>query len=397
MRQRLFITTTAALLAAAAFAGDGQGNTSILPQAQETEVIPAQPVEQEKKDELFSKPKFSGFFIGQYQYSAPDGEADNTLSVRMLRLTVTGRILGDFQYTVQGQASGNTEKLSDSPRLLDANIEWQGLGQLKVKVGQFKVPFSFDNASNPIDVGFTNFSQGRQKLVGASDRSGSRASNGRDIGLQIQGDLLPVNGHSLLHYQVGVFNGQGTNTKDVDNQKDIIGGLWVAPIPGLRIGAFGWTGSYAREGTITEADGSTRTGLQKVHKYRYAFGAEYAKNDYLFRAEYIHNTGYGFKTQANKDSSESDLTINTAAGDKADAFYALASVPVIGKKGFLRARYDLYRSTAEWSSAKTQYELQFKYLLHKNLIATIEYAFVNDRTLDDHNYSLVDAQFIVRF
>lgn len=355
-------------------------------------------VNQDKKEELFSKPKVSGFFIGQYQYSAPDGESDNTLSVRMLRLTVTGRILSDFQYTVQGQANGNTEKLGDSPRLLDANIEWQKFKQFKVKAGQFKLPFSFDNASNPIDVGFTNFSQGRQKLVNASDRSGARSSNGRDIGIQIQGDLFPNSqGRSILHYQVGVFNGQGTNTKDVDNQKDIVGGIWVAPIDGLRIGVFGWTGSYAREGTITADDGSTHTGLVKVDKRRYAFGAEYAKNDYVFRAEYIHNTGYGFKTQANKDDSESDVTINTSNGDKADAFYALASVPVIGKKGFLRARYDLYRKSAEWDTSKTQYELQFKYLLHKHLIVALEYALVNDRTLDDHNYSLIDAQFIVRF
>lgn len=44
-----------------------------------------------------------------------------------------------------------------------------------------------------------------------------------------------------------MFNGQGINTKDVDNQKDIIGGLWVMPISGMRLGAFGWTGSYARK------------------------------------------------------------------------------------------------------------------------------------------------------
>lgn len=352
----------------------------------------------EKKEEVFSKPKVSGFFIGQYQFSDPDGESSNTLSVRMLRLTVTGRILNDFQYTVQGQASGNTENLSDSPRLLDANIEWQKFNQFKVKAGQFKLPFTFDNASNPIDVGFTNFSQGRQKLVNASDRSGARSSNGRDIGVQIQGDLFPgSDGHSFLHYQVGVFNGQGTNTKDVDNQKDIVGGIWIAPINGLRIGVFGWTGSYARQGTITDEDGSTHTGVLKVDKQRYAFGAEYSKNDYLFRAEYIHNTGYGFKTQASKDDSESDLTINTSNGNKADAFYALASVPVIGKKGFIRARYDLYRKAAKWDSSKTQYELQFKYILHKNLIVALEYALVNDRTLEDHNYNLVDAQFIVRF
>lgn len=103
---------------------------------------------------------------------------------------------------------------------------------------------------HPIDQGFMGYSQNVSKLAGFSDRAGEHASNGRDIGLQFQGDFLKnANGRNLLHYQIGVFNGQGTNTKDVDQQKNVIGGVWVMPVSGMRIGAFGWTGSYARKGT----------------------------------------------------------------------------------------------------------------------------------------------------
>ena len=67
-----------------------------------------------------------------------------------------------------------------------------------------------------------------------------KSSGGRDIGIQVSGDVLPnSNGRKLLHYQVGVYNGEGINTADKDNRKDIIGGLWVMPVKGLRIGAFG--------------------------------------------------------------------------------------------------------------------------------------------------------------
>ena len=59
---------------------------------------------------------------------------------------------------------------------------------------------------------------------------------------------LQRNGRRLLHYQVGVYNGEGINQKDTDQRKDIIGGLWVMPIQGVRIGAFGWTGSRADVG-----------------------------------------------------------------------------------------------------------------------------------------------------
>ena len=105
-----------------------------------------------------------------------------------------------------------------------------------MKIGQFKNPFTFENPMHPIDQGFMGYSQNVSKLAGFSRLvAGEHASNGRDIGLQFQGDFLKnANGENLLHYQIGVFNGQGTNTKDVDhNQKNVIGGVWVMPVSGM--------------------------------------------------------------------------------------------------------------------------------------------------------------------
>ena len=358
--------------------------------------MPAQA--QDGKKEIFSMPKFSGYFIGQYQYSSQEGEESNSFNFRLLRLSLTGRILNDFEWKVQAQANGDTETLGSSPRMVDIYVEWQKYSPFKVKFGQFKRPFTFENPLNPIDVGFLAYAQAVNKLSGFSDRSGERSSNGRDIGVQIQGDLFPnAEGRTLLHYQVGVFNGQGINTKDVDNQKDIIGGVWVAPVEGLRIGLFGWTGSYSREGTVTDDDGTERDATVTVDKRRYAISAEYAKDDWVLRSEYIHSTGYGFKVSENKDDSKNDLTINTDAGDKADGFYAMVSAPVIKNKAHVRARYDLYRPRAEWGTSKTQYELQVNYLFNKYLSLALEYAYVNDRSLSDSNYSIIDTQVNVRF
>lgn len=353
---------------------------------------------QQESKPLFTTPKLSGYFIGQYQYSSQDDEESNTFNFRLLRLSLSGRIMNDFYWLIQGQANGNTETLGSSPRMVDMYVEWQKYQPLKVKIGQFKRPFTMENPLNPIDIGFTGDAQIVQKLAGFSDRTGERSSNGRDIGVQLQGDIFPdADGRTLLHYQIGVFNGQGINTKDVDNAKDIIGGLWVAPIEGLRIGVFGWTGSYTREGTLTDDDGTTHEATATVDKRRYAVSGEYAKNDYVFRAEYVHSTGYGFKTSENKDGAAADLTINTAAGDKADGFYAMASVPVVKDKAHVRARYDMYRPRAEWGTSKTQYELQVNYMFTRRLVLSLEYALVNDRSLDKHNYSLVDAQVSVRW
>jgi hypothetical protein len=346
-------------------------------------------VSAQEKAKIFDKPKLSGYAIGQYQYSGQHEAESNTFSVRMVRLSLDGRILGDFAYKLQGQINGNTSTLGDSPRLVDVYLEWQKLPFLKIKAGQFKRPFTFENPMNPIDQGFMGYSQNVSKLAGFSDRTGEHASNGRDIGLQLQGDVIKTaSGRYLLHYQVGVFNGQGINTKDVDNRKDVIGGIWVMPVSGLRIGAFGWNGSYARKG---------EDGVKSLGKHRYAISGEYVADDWTFRSEYIHSTGYGFTKVYNQSSDVRDDAVNYSSGNKADGFYALAIAPVIKKRLHVKARYDMYRPQAEWGTSKTFYELGIDYVFVKNLQVNLEYAFVNDRSLQRHNYSMIDTQLSFRF
>lgn len=358
---------------------------------------------------VISDIKFSGYVMSQYQYSDQDSKESNSFNIRMVRMALEGRLMKDFYWKVQLQANGNTSDLGSSPRMVDAFAEWQKYEAFKIKAGQFKRPFTFENPMHPITQGFMGYSQNVSKLAGFSDRAGEHASNGRDIGVQIQGDFLKnAAGRNLLHYQVGVFNGQGTNQKDVDQRKDVIGGIWVAPIKGLRIGAFGWTGSSARKGTwnVTDAnhnvvkneDGSvkTQTGVRSLSKNRYAFSAEYAANDWTVRSEYIHSQGYGF-TKSLTSGKETDCNINYAAGDQADGFYALMIAPVISKKLYAKARYDLYRPRAEWGTSRTQYEIGANYWIGKSIMIGAEYARINDRSLAKPDYNMIDVEFDVKF
>ena len=104
---------------------------------------------------------------------------------------MTGRILNDFEYKLQGQLNGNSSTFGESPRMIDMSLEWLRHKEFKVKIGQFKRPFSFENPMNPIDIGFNSQAQSIQKLAGFNDRTGEQSSSGRDIGVQVSGDLLP--------------------------------------------------------------------------------------------------------------------------------------------------------------------------------------------------------------
>ena len=361
-----------------------------------------------------SNVKLSGYGMIQYQYSGQKNAESNSFNIRMGRIALEGRIADDFYWKTQIQFNGNTSNLGSSPRMVDLFAEWQKYDYFKVKVGQFKNPFTFENPMHPIDQGFMGYSQNVSKLAGFSDRAGEHASNGRDIGLQLQGDFLKnANGRNLLHYQIGVFNGQGTNTKDVDNQKNVIGGVWVMPVSGMRIGAFGWTGSYARKGnwteTVADPTSSVTPGatneithtneVRSLSQNRYAFSFEYKANDWTVRSEYIHSTGMAFNKSITNhgDEASKDCSLNQKIGNKAQGVYGLVIAPIVSKKFYAKARYDMYEANGKTDMMRTQYEVGLNYHINKNFTILSEYAFVNDRTSADHNYSMADVEVCFRF
>ena len=363
-----------------------------------------------------SNVKLSGYGMTQYQYSGQKDAESNSFNIRMARIALEGRIAGDFYWKTQIQFNGNTSNLGSSPRMVDLFAEWQKYDYFKVKIGQFKNPFTFENPMHPIDQGFMGYSQNVSKLAGFSDRAGEHASNGRDIGLQLQGDFLKnASGRNLLHYQIGVFNGQGINTKDVDNQKNVIGGVWVMPVSGMRIGAFGWTGSYARKGEWTEIVrvpfGTnfdqvriiTRPDYRKLNQNRYAFSFEYKKDGWTVRSEYIHSTGKAFaKSITNfNDANAKDCSINENIGDKAQGVYGLVIAPLAqlpkNSRIDVKARYDMYQPNGKSNMQRTQYEAGLNFHIGKRISILTEYALINDKTLAKHNYSMADAEVCFRF
>lgn len=348
----------------------------------------------------FDQIRVSGFAITQYQYATPKDNESNSFNLRMARLALDGKVANDFYWKAQLQITGNTSTLSSSPRLVDLFVEWQKYKAFNIKMGEFQVPFTFESPIHPIDVGFMDNAQAVLKFSGYSDRSGQHSSNGRDIGIMVQGDFLPNSqGRDLIHYGISIVNGQGINLKDVDQRKNVVASLWFMPIDGMRIGVSGWEGSYARKGTWTdESTGEEKSGVRSLPQHRYAISADYVHKGWTFRSEYIHSTGKAFaKTMTDtNDESSSDCNLSSA-GSKADGFYALAIAPIVKNKVDVKAKYDLYRNNAEWNSAKTFYEVGGDYYFTKNLRFSAEYALVNDRTLGKHNYNLLNAELSIKF
>ena len=330
--------------------------------------------------------KFSGYGMLQYQGQDQEGVESNTFNLRLARFILDGKI-GDFDWRAQIQGTNVKGPGEPTVQLVDLYAEWRKYPEFKIRAGQFKRAFTYENPTHPITQGWRGYADVINNLSGFGDRTGEKSSGGRDIGIQLSGDLFPnADGRRLFHYQVGVYNGEGINEKDKDNRKDIIGGIWVMPIKGLRVGAFGWTGS--RGGMTDPLTGEVRS----VEKNRYAFSAEYSQDEFMFRAEYLHSQGWGAAKAANNVRE-----IDYSKGDKADGWYAFGIVPVIKGKLHAKARYQCYRAQKEWGTAKTSYEAGLNYFFTKNLEMHLEYARINDRSLTKHDYNLVDVELDFRF
>ena len=313
-----------------------------------------------------SAPNFGGYVIGSYNYSFQDNAGRNSFGCRMVRVYVFGTILRDFKYRVQLELK--------NPAMRDYTLEWVRFKEFQVKIGQFKRCFTYDNPMNPWDVGMGSYSQLGMRMTALiqEDPSGEAGQNGRDIGLQFQGDLFPVgkDKHRLIRYQAAVYNGNGQNKRDNNKQKDWIGNIQVQPIKDLYIGLFGWTGTYTSEDGVS------------ARRNRWALSGIYEHKDWSLRAEYAHHTGSNVN--------------NPDAPDKADGWYVLAGVPVT-RWLKIYGRYDVYRQDATWGTMKSIYSICPNFQLHKNLKFQAQYNYVNDRTASDRNYHELWAQAYVRF
>lgn len=326
--------------------------------------------------------KFGGYIMGKYSWNDRAGQESNGgFDLRYLRLYANGYAFKDFYYRFQLEVNGAPGD-DKGPRIVDAFIEWQKYDFLRVKLGQFKRPYGFENPYNPIDVGFGSYSQATSKITGMSDRCGEHKSGGRDVGLQLQGDLFPSkkDGHHWVHYQVGVFNGQGINHTDKDKSKDIIGGLWISPIKNLCIGGFGWNGTYVNEKYNTDTLNLKRQ--KKIDRKRWGVGLKY-EDKWTVRGEYMHSVG-GVVTDRTKPT-------------KSDAWYAAVGAPLF-KNFKLYGKWDCYRDAKTWSSMKTDWALSANYYLSKNFVFQLNYIFTDDRaTKGDRYYNTIDVQVTARF
>lgn len=211
---------------------------------------------------LKSMPKISGYVMARYAYNGDE----STFRLRRVRLSFTGDITPKLDYKFQAELS--------SFKLLDAYFNYKPFEQFKVKVGQFKIPFSIENTEySPTKIILIDHPMGMQRLMGFDEKVGdsTQKNTGRELGINLHGSLL----NKFLHYDLGIFDGAGLNTTDNNKSKDVVGRVIVAPIEGLRVSGSYYWGEFGSEFYTRE---------------RWTVGAVYDKGPLMVRSEYIAGT-----------------------------------------------------------------------------------------------------------
>ena len=145
--------------------------------------------ESEKKRPLIELPqwvkniKFSGYAILQYQGQDQEGAKSHSFNLRLARFILDGKI-SDFDWRIQIQGTNVKGPGEPTVQLVDLYAEWRRFPEFKIRAGQFKRAFTFENPTHPITQGWRAYADVINRLSGFGDRAGEKSSGGRDIGIQ---------------------------------------------------------------------------------------------------------------------------------------------------------------------------------------------------------------------
>jgi len=200
------------------------------------------------KAERPAKPEFEvgykdGFYIGstdgqyklrlggylQTRYSAfeSDTPLNDQFSLKRARLETNVSLMDNYDLKFQLELNDTSTAPASSPtasstsstlsnvRLKDGYIDVHYIPEAQVRIGQYKVPFSWENLQSPKYFDFVDFSM-------AVD---SMRFGGRDIGIMVHGKLFD----DVLQYQLAVLNGSGENTGDNSTEKDLDARVALCP------------------------------------------------------------------------------------------------------------------------------------------------------------------------
>lgn len=320
------------------------------------------------------------------------GRYSDGFGIKRARLDFQGHFSSRFDYRLLvdfvGQSGANgtapTGGQLISPFLVEANLTYKPFDFLNVKAGQLIVAFSQENISQDRNLDLIERSQVVNALVGRKgDAAGSLVDslgnqNGRDIGIQVNGNLIRIQDSYLIDYFFQVLDGAGINTLDNNQSKDIDARLVFHPFKQLSLGGSYYNGVDRFTGSLTK------------DQKRLRWGAELALNCERFsvKGEYIRG-----------QEGSSNLS-HPQGGDGTtfhDGWYGQAAFFVLPRQLQAIFRYDWFDpNTAKSQVKSTYYDFGLNYFFNVWTKVQLYYSLRNQQNAAVNN-NLFEAQLQLAF
>ncbi|HVY70576.1 MAG TPA: porin [Verrucomicrobiae bacterium] len=193
------------------------------------------------------------------------GTANDTFLMRRVRPILEGSLYQKFDYRLMLDfGSGLNASAQNIGFVQEAYLNAKLWPQFQIQAGKFKEPVGLERMQTDANLMFTERGYPTQLVPN------------RDVGIQLQGDLLD----GTLSYAAGVFNGTTDGGSDdveiADDDKDVAGRLFARPFKNTDIVALqnlgiGVGGTYGnQEGSVSKY---VSPGQQQFFSYRSGSGA----------------------------------------------------------------------------------------------------------------------------
>lgn len=306
----------------------------------------------------------AGYTQIRYQ-NLEESSKNSGFDIRRARLDAKGNFSPYFGYRLQTDFAGTST--GAFAKLLDAYAEVKLADYFNLTIGQQKVALSYENQVSDNKSESIDRSQVVEALVArGKDVIGNH--NGRDIGIQVNGNLFKTNDRFLAEYYVGLYNGAGINTATDNNKnKDVAARLVLHPIPGLDLG-----GSYY-DGVGNYLVNSTDTKTQNRGRTRWGAELGYEWNGLSLHSEYL-------------EGKDNDISRS--------GYYVQAAYYILPQKLQAIAKYDNYDPNKDKSGdVSTLYTLGVNYLFSPNAKLQVAYTFKQEEgTQVNNNYAVFQFQ-----
>ena len=228
-----------------------------------------------------SKLTLFGYAQTQFDMTKTGAETKNSFSMTRIILMANAELTRKLSFFLMIDVASTQA----AKHLHEYFAQYAFMPELKVRIGQFKTPYTLENIISPTLLGTVNLNEGTRYMAGIAGDPLYGNYVGRDLGAMITGDAVKArDGHYYLNYSLGVFNGAGMNLRDNNKHKDVAAMLNILPIKDITLSGSFIIGKGNAQvddmfGTIAQGTDYTRN--------RWSVGAEVNYKPLKLRTEYM--------------------------------------------------------------------------------------------------------------